>query len=165
MTWQWVPDKHLRFYQLFVLTIAVVWGIDYLITPEWAIGTALSVIERAFPLYVWGVFFLSAGLLGFVGEAWLEYCRRLEKTARPWPGRRKRDRIGDCLTASENQGWLSYIAHAGLLALYASLGLGYLLNLIVEWHIWGLRAPVLMWGFAAAHWIFMNRRKRVRVLI
>lgn len=167
MTYKWIPQGHLRFFQIFLLCVAVGWGIDYLITPPWAIGTALSVIERAFPLWVWGVFFITAGCLGLLGELWMEHCRHVDQMRFLGYTRRKEDQCclkqRICLTREDMRGWPSYLAHSGLLALYAALGLGYAINLVVEWHFWGLRAPMLMWAFAAAHWIYMQRRRSVGI--
>lgn len=168
MTYKWVPESHLRFFQIFLQGVAVGWGVDYIITPADKIGSALSVIERAFPLYVWGIFFIAAGSVGLLGELWLEYCRRSDRRRLLGHTRRSSDnrpcvKQGRFMARQDVRGWPSYMAHAGLLALYSSLGLGYALNLIVEWHLWGLRAPLLMWALACAHWIYMQRRRSVRV--
>lgn len=168
MTYKWVPESHLKFFQIFLQGVAVGWGVDYIITPAYATGSALSVIERAFPLWVWGLFFITAGLVGLLGELWMEYCRRMERRRLLGYTRRKSDQ-GCCsekarfMARERVRSWPSYLAHCGLLALYSSLGLGYALNLIVEWHLWGIRAPLLMWALACAHWIYMQRRRSVRV--
>lgn len=145
MTYRFVDPDRLRAAQIVLLFLAVVWGLDYLITPDWAIAPAMSVVEQAMPIPVWGAAFLTFGVLGLLGELWMELGRyRPPHHMRAFP---------------ESRWWVSYLSHAALLMLYATVGVGYALELVVNSHIWGCRAPLMMWAIAFGHWVFMSRRK------
>lgn len=152
MTYKYVDSDRLRVAQIVLLSVAVTWGVDYLITPDSAITASLTVVERAMPLPVWGCLFLFFGCMGLLGEVWMEVGRH-----HPRP----HDANIPALRRAENRWWPSYTAHTALLALYAGLGAGYALELFINSHLYGCRAPVLMGAFAVGHWVFMNRRKNV----
>jgi hypothetical protein len=151
MTYRYVDPDRMRWAQIVLLCLAVIWGTDYLITPNWAIAPSLTVVESAFPIPVWGAVFLFGGVMGLVGELWLEIGRNHTPPRRPPP----------LLCRAENRWWVSFTAHAGLCSLYTSVGVGYALDLLQSWHVWGCRAPALMFAFAFGHWVFMSRRKDV----
>lgn len=150
MTYRWVDEKRLRIAQLVLLGVGVSWGIDYLITPDDQIAAALTVVERAFPIYVWGYAFLTFGIIGYLGELWMEIAAHHPALAQPHTPMPFR---------TENRWWPSFTAHCALLALYAAVGAGYAIELVINHHLYGFRAPVLMWAFAVGHWVFMKRRQ------
>lgn len=149
MTYKYVSEQKLRYGQIAMLVLAVLFGIDYLITPDWAIGPALSVVEDALPIPVWGFGFLSFGVVGLAGELWIELGRHKPPPRRPIP----------VMCRSENRWWPSYIAHSMLCAMYATVGFGYFLNLLLAWHVWGFRACAMMWMIAYGHFVFIGRRR------
>lgn len=149
MTYRYISEEKLRWGQIALLVLAILWGIDYLITPHWAIAPALSVIEAALPIPIWGTLFLTFGITGLIGELWLEMGRHKPPPRHPVP----------FICRTENRWWPSYTAHALLCALYATVGVGYLLELVVSWHVWGFRACAMMWMIAYGHWVFMARRR------
>lgn len=63
--------------------------------------------------------------------------------------------------ATRTVGWLSYTAHSVLCVLYVGVGVGYIANLVISHHLWGMRSPALMFALAAVHWVFVNRRQNV----
>lgn len=153
MTYRYVPEVKLRWGQILLLVLAVAWGLDYLITPDWAITPSLSVVEAALPIPVWGFLFLASGITGLAGELWIELGRHKPPPKRPIP----------VLCKAENRWWPSYTAHTILCALYAAVGVGYLLNLVVSWHVWGFRSCLIMWVIAFGHFVFMSRGRRSNV--
>jgi hypothetical protein len=151
MTYRFVDEKRLRFAQLVLLALAVVWGFDYFIQPIEAAVT-LTVVEKAAPLPAWGFAFLFFGAMGLIGELWME-------TGRHHPNPHNPDVRP--IWRAENRWWPSFIAHAALLSLYTAVGFGYVLEMATNWHLWGVRSPFAMFSFAVGHWVFMRRRKNV----
>ncbi|QFG10048.1 membrane protein [Mycobacterium phage IdentityCrisis] len=136
MTWRLVRTDTLQLVQLFVLTAAVVRGVDYLITPPGS-SEVLNLIERAAPLWLWASVFIAFGLLGLAGEWWMSFGISTHR-------------------------WIaSYIAHAGLVALYLAVGLGALSDVLDRNPPYGFRTPMEWMFIAAVHAIFVRRRERV----
>lgn len=133
MTFEDVEGDRLRIARLVILFLALCWGYDYLATPMW--GTA----------------FLTFGTVGLLGEVWIEVGRR-----RPAFEYRRLPPL-----RHENRWWLSYTAHSVLCVLYVGVGVGYIANLVISHHLWGMRSPALMFALAAVHWVFVNRRQNV----
>lgn len=149
MTYKYVSERKLRWGQIALLVLACFFGTDYLITPDWAVAPSLSVVEAALPLPVWGWLFLTFGAIGLIGENWIELGRHKPPPQKPLRG----------ICQAENRWWPSYLAHSMLCAMYATLGLGYALELVTSWHLWGFRAPALMWMIAYGHFVFIGRRR------
>lgn len=106
-------------------------------------------VESALPIPVWGFLFLSAGVLGLFGEVWIDLGRHKPAPKKPIPA----------MCRAENRWWPSYLAHSMLCSLYATVGFGYLLNLVTGWHVWGFRSCLVMWMIAYGHFVFIGRRR------
>lgn len=135
MTWRLVRDDALQFVQLYLLAVAVVRGVDYLLTPP-GVDT-ISLIERAAPLPVWAAAFIVLGVAGMAGEWWVNFG------------------------SSPHRWTVSFVAHAGLAAAYTAIGVGALIEILSRDSIHGFRAPVEWLLIAAMHAIFVRRRERV----
>lgn len=61
-------------------------------------------------------------------------------------------------TGSNVRAWPSFIAHSGLMVLYASLFLAYA-NAVIDGELSLASAPGAMTVFAFIHWLFARRRK------
>ncbi|OCB43952.1 hypothetical protein A5721_22955 [Mycobacterium vulneris] len=136
MTWRLVHTDALQLVQLYVLAAAVVRGVDYLITPPGS-SEVLNLIERAAPLWFWAVVFIAFGVLGLAGEWWMSFG------------------------VSTNRWIASYIAHAGLVALYLAVGIGALSDVLDRNPPYGFRTPMEWIFIAVVHAIFVRRRERV----
>lgn len=132
MTFRYVATGMLRSAQLYILVAAIVRGVDYLIRPQG--GTpALSWIESAIPLHIWGGAFITCGLLGLAGEAWMQWGK------------------------SENRWLASWTAHVCLVALYLTFAVSALIPVMQQ--RWGFSAPFEWLGYALGHALFVRRRK------
>lgn len=152
MTFEDVEGDRLRIAQLVILfLLALCWGYDYLATPSGELTKSLTVVEQAAPMWMWGTAFLTFGTVGLLGEVWIEVGRR-----RPAFEYRRLPPL-----RHENRWWLSYTAHSVLCVLYVGVGVGYIANLVISHHLWGMRPPALMFALAAVHWVFVNRRQNV----
>lgn len=136
MTWRLVRDDALQFVQLYLLAVAVVRGVDYLITPPGS-SAVLYFIERAAPLPVWALMFITLGIVGIAGEWWIGFG------------------------ASPHRWLASYVAHAALASVYTAVGVGALIEILSRQPIYGFRTPVEWLLIAAMHAIFVRRKERV----
>lgn len=109
---------------------------------------SLNKLEHVIPLVLCGLLFLSFGVMGIIGELWIEMGR----TKPPSESVPFWCRI-------ENRWWPSFTAHGFLCAVYSALGAGYIVEMIVDTHLWGMRAPAVMFAFAAMHYVFAQKRK------
>lgn len=106
-------------------------------------------IEHVIPLTICGALFLLFGVMGLVGELWMEL------------GRSQRPSLGiPYVCYSENRWWPSFVAHACLCAIYMALTAGYMMEMVVHWHLWGMRHPAIMFAFAAMHYAFAQKRNQ-----
>jgi len=146
VVYRWVSDDRLRLAQIALLTLACIWGADYLITQP---KGSLDYVEHVIPLNLCGVLFLFFGVMGIIGELWMELGRSQKASLVNIP----------FICHAQNRWWPSFAAHAGLCALYSALTAGYLAEMFVHWHLWGMRTPAVMFAFAAMHWAFTQRRR------
>ena len=150
MTFRGVSDEKLRYAQLFLFVLALLFGFDYLATPAGELTKSLTVVEAAFPIPVWGIAFLLFGTLGLLGELWIELGVAYSLKHPHGP---------DWLQAGNR--WVpTAVSHFALMVLYTGVGVGYVVNLIIAGHLWGARSPALMFLLAYGHLVFMNRGKR-----
>lgn len=152
MTYRYVDEKRLRIAQIVLLFVAVAWGVDYIITPHSELPPSLLVVEAAAPLPVWGLGFLIFGLMGIAGELWMEFGRHHPVLHTPKV---------PAICRAENRWWPSFTAHAVLIGLFSAVAMGQALVLVLDWHLWGLRGPVMLGAFAVGNWVFMKRRRDV----
>lgn len=128
VVYRWVSDDRLRLAQICLLNLACIWGADYLMKQP---RGSLNIVEHVIPLIMCGVLFLFFGVMGIIGELWMELGRSQK---------------------------LSFVAHAGLCAIYTALTAGYMMEMAVHWHLWGMRSPAIMFSFAAMHYAFAQKR-------
>lgn len=147
MTFRNVPDEKLRWGQLALLVVACLFGFDYLTTPPDSLTPTLNVVADAFPIPMWGTAFAFFGVLGLLGELWIELGKSYDPKHPPGPWG---------LRASQRW-WYTYAAHAALCTMYAGVGVGYFVDQVVAHHLWGLRSGGLMFLLAIGHFVFLNR--------
>lgn len=136
MTWRLVRADALQAVQLFVLAVAVVRGVDYLLTPSGS-SVLLNTAERAAPLWLWAIAFMTAGAVGLAGEWWMSF-------------------------GISHARWVtSFIAHAVLAGLYGAVALGALMDVMEREPFYGLRTPAEWLALAIVHSMFAKRRERV----
>ncbi|MFN3005159.1 hypothetical protein [Mycolicibacterium wolinskyi] len=135
MTWRLVRADALQLVQLYLLAIAVVRGVDYMMTPSGS-SEVLNFIERAAPLWLWALAFIAAGLVGLAGEWWMSFG------------------------ASQLRWLASYIAHTVLVGLYTAVGLGALIEILERDPLYGFRTPFEWIFIATVHAVFVRRRER-----
>lgn len=136
MTYRLIPPFGLRLLQIVVLVEAITRGIAYVTLPNSVLADT-DVVNSA-PLWVWGSVFIAFGVLGLFGEALLSGVP-IDRNGTP-------------------RAWPSFIAHTGLMALYATLGLAYA-SAAVAGETYLASAPGAVIGFAFVHWLFARRRK------
>ena len=152
MVYAWAADDKLseRRAQIFLLIFACICGADYLMDQP---RKSLDAVEHVIPLQLLGGLFLFFGILGIIGELWMEIGYRKEE---PWPK-------VPYICSAENRWWPSFTAYTGLCAIYMALGFFYLTEMGVSWHLWGGRNPALMFGLGFVHWSFAQKRKYARL--
>lgn len=139
--------ERLRVAQMFLLVLACLWGVDYMMEPP---KTSLYVAERMIiSLPLWGSFFLLFGLVGLLGEWWMEAGRNKTPSDASVP----------YICQAENRWWPSFGAHAALCAMYASLGAGCVVEMTINRHWHGMRMVGGMATIAVGHWVFAQRRR------
>lgn len=136
MTWRLVRADALQFVQLFMLATAVLRGIDYLLTPRGS-SALINTAEKAAPLWLWALAFMAAGVIGLAGEWWMSFG------------------------LSKNRWIASYLAHSALAGLYASVGIGALVDVLEREPMYGFRTPAEWIAIAVVHAMFVKRRERV----
>lgn len=134
--------------QIVFFILACVFGADYLMTPP---KTTLYVVERWIPIAPIGALFLFCGMMGLVGEWWIELGRSKppKEASVRW------------LIRQENRWWPSFTAHSILCAVYMGMGAGCVAELIVNHHFYGTRVAVATFALAAGHWMFAQRSRHV----
>ncbi|MDZ7886554.1 MAG: hypothetical protein U5N53_28280 [Mycobacterium sp.] len=136
MTWRLVRADALQFVQLFVLAVAFVRGVDYLLTPRGS-SALLNTLESAAPLWLWATAFMAAGATGLAGEWWMSF-------------------------GVSHARWVaSFTAHAVLSGLYVSVALGSLIDVLEREPLYGFRTPAEWFALAVVHAMFVKRRERV----
>ncbi|AVO22430.1 hypothetical protein SEA_POOMPHA_29 [Mycobacterium phage Poompha] len=137
MTYRYTPPFGLRVLQIVVLLEALARGISMILTPSVVVAT--TDVAASAPLWVWGGIFCAFATVGLFGEALMS---------------------GTSVSGSKPnpRAWPSFIAHAGLMILYATLCLAYI-NAIVEGQTVVASAPAAMVVFGYTHWLFARRRK------
>ncbi|AGS82714.1 hypothetical protein ANNAL29_33 [Mycobacterium phage AnnaL29] len=138
MTYRYTPPFGLRILQLVILAEAVARGVAYILTPQVVLSTT-DIVNSA-PIQVWGSIFIFFGVMGFFGEALMSGVQTIDATG------------------SNVRAWPSFIAHAGLMILYATLSLAYF-NAVFDGELSLSSAPAAMVVFAYIHWLFARRRK------
>ncbi|QBP31053.1 membrane protein [Mycobacterium phage Refuge] len=136
MTYRYAPQYGVKILQLVVLVEALIRGLAYVLTPQVSLLVATDITESA-PVYTWGAAFLFFSVLGLFGEA-------LMSGANVAPGGTPR-------------AWPSFIAHAGLMILYATLTLAYA-NAVFNGQDNLASAPAAVAAFAYVHWMFARKR-------
>lgn len=146
VVYQWASDDKLseRRAQVCLLILACIWGADYLMPQP---RGSLSTVEHVVPLQFLGGLFLIFGIMGIIGELWIEVGKASKPVKVP------------IICNAENRWWPSFTAHLALCGVYSALGFGYILEMIVDGHLWGGRAPAVMVAFASVHWVFAQKRK------
>ncbi|QJD50333.1 minor tail protein [Mycobacterium phage MarkPhew] len=140
MTYRFVPNFALRIVQQALLVEAIVRGFNYMSTPD-ASSALYTELEQSAPLGVWGALFITCGVVGLFGEAWLSYNgSSLQWSHRAWP---------------------TFIAHVGLLALFLAFAVSSLLGVLSREPIYGYVTPYDFAFFALGHWAYARRRKHV----
>jgi hypothetical protein len=132
--------------QIVSLILACAYGVDYLIEPPRA--SLYTVEELIGPLPPWGAMFLVFGIMGLIGELWMEVGRKQP----PVP------QIPYVCTA-KNRWWPSFTAHVVLCAMYAGLAAGSVVEMIVNGHFYGARVVTLMIILTTWHAFFAQRRR------
>ena len=136
--------------QICLLILACIWGSDYLLEQP---RSSLDAVEHVIPLPLLGGMFLFFGVMGIIGELWMEVGDRKDEPS--WPKM-------PYICTSENRWWPSFTAHLGLCSIHAGLGFAYIAEMCTGRHLWGGRAPALMFVLAAMHGVFVQRRRHVR---
>jgi hypothetical protein len=133
VTYRFVKESSLRLFQLWLFFVAIFRGISLIVNPDSTI-MYLGWSAAIDPAWVWGVFTISLGALGFLGEWWMEW-------------------------GSKHYRWiLSFSAHAGLAGVYLVYGVS-----SMNYAIQGRGEPSVataleVLGYAFCHAIFVNRR-------
>lgn len=141
------PARTEHIAQIVVLLLACTLGADYLSNPP---IDGLYIVERLIgPLPPWGAVFLFCGVMGLVGELWMEIGRKKSLPQEP---------IG-YICRARNRWWPSFTAHVILCALYAGLFFGCLAEMAVNSHLYGLRVTSVTLMFAVWHGFFAQRRR------
>ncbi|QLF84433.1 hypothetical protein SEA_TOPANGA_30 [Mycobacterium phage Topanga] len=139
MTYRYAPPFGLRMLQIVVLLEALARGISLILTQQTVL--AATDVAKSAPLYVWGAVFVAFATLGLFGEALMSGT--VVDYNRPNP-----------------RAWPSFIAHAGLMILYAALFAAYAMA-VADGSAAVASAPAAMVVFAYIHWLFARRRKHV----
>jgi hypothetical protein len=143
-------EHRLRLAQICLLILACIWGADYLLNQP---SASLDAVEHVLPLHLLGAMFLLFGVMGIIGELWMEIGNKdgdLSWSKMPY------------ICTAENRWWPSFTAHLGLCGIYAGLGFAYIAEMLAGWHLWGGHDPALMFVLAAMHGVFVRRRRHVR---
>ncbi|ASR86484.1 minor tail protein [Mycobacterium phage Changeling] len=138
MTYRYTPPFGLKILQLVILAEAVARGLAYILTPQVVLST--TDITNSAPIQVWGSIFIFFGVMGFFGEALMSGIGSIDSTG------------------SNPRAWPSFIAHAGLMIMYATLSLAYI-GAVVDGELGLSSAPAAMVVFGYVHWLFARRRK------
>ncbi|AXH48806.1 minor tail protein [Mycobacterium phage Steamy] len=140
MTYRFVPNFALRVVQIALLVEAIIRGLNYMATPS-DYSPIYSAAEQSAPLWVWGWLFITAGVLGLAGEAWMSSN-------------------GSSL-AWNYRAWPSFVSHIGLMSLFVAFALSSGAGVISREPLYGFISPADFMFFAVAHWAFARRRKHV----
>lgn len=134
--------------QIIFLILPCVWGVDYLSGPP---KKALYVVEQYLPTTQMGVLLIILGMMGLIGEWW----RELGKSKPP------QEASVRYLCQPENRWWWSFTAHVGLCGIYMGLGMGCVMELIVNNHFYGIKVAYGLFAVATAHLVFAHRSRYV----
>lgn len=145
MTWRRVDPEFARRIQLAAFLIGIVFGVDYLVTPQGS-SAALTGIERAWlPLWAWGATIVAASVAGFLVE-W-----RILGREHPFLPSSRRARWG----------WVTNVAHIIVVAVFSVLAASSLADILtrgVETGAWyGFRTSVMWGGYAYINVQFVKR--------
>lgn len=144
--YQWASDTLLqRLAQISLFTLACIGGADYLMPQP---RGSLNALEHLLPLRAVGALFLFFGVMGLIGECWIEIGRKTS------PGLRI-----PYVCSAENRWWPSYVAHFALCTSYLAFTFAYLAEMFVHWHLWGDRYPAFLFSVAVTHGAFAQKRK------
>jgi len=132
--------------QIIFLLWACAYGVDYLMEPPKA--SLYTVEELIGPLAPWGAMFLVFGMMGLIGELWLEVGRKESSRRRIL-----------YICRAKNRWWPSFTAHIALCGMYAGLAAGTVAEMIVNGHFYGARVVFLMFVLTTWHGFFAQRRR------
>jgi len=138
----------LRIFQLGALVLACGWGIDYMLRPpRYDLYTFERLLGEALPW--WGATLLTMGLMGLIGEVWVEAGRgRNHAPAIPY------------VCTSRNRWWPSCLAHSVLCAIYGGFAAGCYVDMLVSGYFYGARMAGGMLLLSIGHGAFAHRRHR-----
>lgn len=139
MTYRYVPQPLYRVGQIGLLLEALVRGINALVLGSPHTQTQ-AVAALSAPVYVWGIIGIVLAVLGLGGEVLMDKSK------------------------SDHRAWPSFLAHSGLLFVYAGLALaaGFAVPQGGESTFGtGIVSPADFALLAVWHWIFARRRKHV----
>lgn len=141
MTYRYVSPIGLRIGQIALLVEAIVRGINYIRVPPAARNPILvNVVEASAPVWVWGTLFITLGVVGLYGEAWLSGTETSPGQYNP-------------------RAWPSFIAHSALMCAYIGIALGATLLVARQHPGYGWLDPYDLYGLALANWIFARLRR------
>ena len=135
MTYRFVKESSLKLLQLWLFSVAIVRGISLIVDPDATI-VYLGWPGAIDPAWVWGAFTVSLGVLGFLGEWWMDW-------------------------GTKHYRWiLSFTAHAGLAGVYLVYGISSLNFAAQSGEEPSVATALEIFGYAFCHAIFVNRRSR-----
>lgn len=140
MTYRYLPNYALRMIQMVLLFEAIIRGVIYIVARHQLIPE-LAVITRSAPLAVWGTAFVAFGTLGLFGEALLSgtpEATSTEYTPRALP---------------------SFLAHAGLMTLYAAWTLATFAAMLPPPTVPWASMPYDLAMLSLLNWLYARRRK------
>lgn len=141
------PATTERVAQIVILLLACCYGVDYLTAPP---KYSLYTIEELIgPLPPWGALFLTFGIMGLIGELWMEIGRRKQPPENPIP----------YICEAKNRWWPSFVAHVALCAMYAGLAAGSVAEMLIHGHVYGVRVVGVMSMFTVWNGFFAQRRR------
>ncbi|AOQ27957.1 minor tail protein [Mycobacterium phage Mundrea] len=138
MTYRYLPSFGIRLLQLVILGESFARGLSMILSQDAVLS--ITDITNSAPMPVWGALFIAFAVLGFFGEA-------LMSGTSPTFG-----------NGSNPRAWPSFVAHAGLMILYLTIGVAYT-HAVARGELHLASAPAAMAVFAFTHWLFARRRK------
>ncbi|AMS01026.1 minor tail protein [Mycobacterium phage ArcherNM] len=138
MTYRYTPPFGLRILQIVILIESLTRGIAYIVTPQ-VVLSETDIVNSA-PIQVWGSIFIAFAVLGLFGEALMSGVTKVDSSG------------------GNPRAWPSFIAHSGLMVLYAALSLAYA-SAVLDGELTLSSAPGAVLVFGYIHWLFARRRK------